>query len=47
LAPVEITQSTNPDSINGIRQLMPRPAGVMAPVSVMPTVTSGSSINWV
>ncbi len=26
---------------------MPRPAGVIAPVSVMPTVTSGSSIRWV
>ncbi len=26
---------------------MPRPAGVIAPVRVMPTVTSGSSIRWV
>ena len=26
---------------------MPSPAGVSAPVSVMPTVTSGSSMRWV
>ena len=26
---------------------MPMPAGVMAPVSVMPTVVSGSSMRWV
>ncbi len=46
-APVEMIQSTNPDSISGISAAMPSPAGVSAPVSVIPTVTSGSSIFFV
>ena len=40
-------QSTKPASMSGMRQLIPSPAGVIAPVSVMPTVVSGSSMRWV
>ena len=45
IAPVEIIQSTKPDFKSGIRQERPSPAGVRAPLSVSPTVTSGSSIR--
>jgi hypothetical protein len=41
-APVEIIQSIKPALIKGISADMPSPAGVKAPVSVTPTVTSGS-----
>jgi hypothetical protein len=37
-------QSMNPASMSGMMQLMPSPAGVSAPVSVIPIVTSFSSI---
>src|ERR1041385_801551 len=40
-------QSTNPASRSGMMVLMPRPAGVMAPVRLMPTVTSAASIRSV
>ena len=40
-------QSTKPLSMSGMSAAMPSPAGVSAPVSVMPTVTSGSSIFFV
>jgi hypothetical protein len=42
--PVEMIQSTNPASMSGMSAAIPSPAGVSAPVSVMPMVTSGSSI---
>src|SRR5687768_17047246 len=44
LAPVEMIQSTNPASMSGMIAAMPSPAGVSAPVSVSPMVTSASSI---
>src|SRR6185369_904981 len=37
-------QSTKPALMSGMSAEMPRPAGVNAPVSERPTVTSGSSI---
>src|SRR6266704_4386779 len=47
LAPVETIQSTNPASSSGMMVDMPRPAGVIAPVRLIPTVTSSASINSV
>src|SRR5659263_647254 len=44
-APVETTQSTNPAFRSGTRHDTPSPAGVSAPVSDSPTVTSGFSIR--
>ena len=38
-------QSTNPAWSSGISVLMPRPAGVIAPVRLIATVTLGSSIR--
>jgi hypothetical protein len=38
-------QSTKPASMSGMSALMPSPQGVSAPVSVMPTVTSSSSMR--
>jgi len=40
-------QSTNPASMSGMIVLIPRPAGVSAPVNVIPTVTSCWSISSV
>src|SRR6266511_53159 len=45
LAPVETIQSMNPASMSGTIVDIPRPAGVMAPVRLMPTVTSSASIR--
>src|SRR5512139_2118888 len=38
-------QSTNPACIRGMRVLIPSPAGVIAPVRLIATVTLGSSIR--
>ena len=46
-APVETIQSMNPASIIGMMVDIPSPAGVIAPVRLMPTVTASSSINCV
>src|SRR6266571_5463807 len=46
-APVDTIQSMKPASMRGIMVDMPRPAGVIAPVRLIPTVTSSASINSV
>src|SRR3989454_1793046 len=45
LAPVDTIQSTNPASTSGMSVDIPRPAGVIAPVRLIPTVTSSSSMR--
>src|SRR5690348_15421514 len=45
LAPVDTIQSTKPASTSGMIVDMPSPAGVIAPVRLIPTVTSSSSIR--
>src|SRR5881628_3006469 len=44
-APVETIQSMKPASRSGMMVDMPSPAGVIAPVRLIPTVTSSSSIS--
>jgi len=44
-APVETTQSTYPPLSSGERAAMPSPAGVSAPETERPTVTSSWSIR--
>ena len=45
LAPVETIQSMKPASSSGMIVDMPRPAGVIAPVRLIPTVTSSASMR--
>src|SRR6266511_2791709 len=44
-APVETTQSRNPASSSGMIVDIPRPAGVIAPVRLIPTVTSSARMR--